>query len=76
MLIFKKFARRFLSKRVFTRKIRHKNAAKNLEDISFSIFFGCGKNKEFWPEYSPLNSDRNLGSFQLILNFREQLVVH
>ena len=39
---------------MFTRKIRRKNAAKNLEDISFSIFLGCGKNKEFWPEYSPL----------------------
>ena len=29
------------------------NAAKNLEEIILSIIGYCGKNREFWPEYSP-----------------------
>ena len=34
-----------------------KNAPKNMEEITFSIFLGCGKNKEFWPEYSLLKKE-------------------
>ena len=51
------FFRKERSRENFLRK----NAPKNMEEITFSIFLGCGKNKEFWPEYSPLFIDiRNL----------------
>ena len=35
------------------RKIE-KNAAKNRAKITFSGYWGWGINKQFWPEYSPL----------------------
>ena len=53
----KKFLCKFFFQKERSReKFHRKNAAKNMEEISFSIFLGCGKNKEFWPEYSPLTT--------------------
>ena len=33
---------------------RAENAAKNREELTLLEFGGWGKNKDFWPEYSPL----------------------
>ena len=46
--------RRFFRKIRSYEKFLRKNAAKNREEISFPLFSGWGRNKDFWPEYWPL----------------------
>ena len=35
-------------------RFRAKNAAKNREEFKLPKIWGWGRNRDFWPEYSPL----------------------